>query len=356
MFELARDLLPLLRAGEPVAVATAVDVVGSSPYGLGSSMAVTADGRVLGSVAGGCVETAALEACRRLLAGGPPGVERFGFGQAAGEAAGLSCGGELDVLLHMPSGACVEAALTAAASGRDAALAVVTTGPRDLVGAVLSDGPGFDRPGAGALPVERIRAAVRDLPVTGAVEVQCDPPLRLFVEVSRPAPLFAVIGATAIARPLAAGARLLGYRVVVCDHRPGFAAPGRVPEADEVVQDLPHRWLRGLPLDDRSVVVLLTHDAELDPLALAEALERDVAYVGALGSRATAASRERQLAALGVDAARLPALHSPIGLDLGGGAPAEIAVSILAEVIAGRTGRSGEPLRGREGPVRAALG
>ncbi|HEY0375130.1 MAG TPA: XdhC family protein, partial [Amnibacterium sp.] len=118
MLEIADRLLPLLRRGERVAVATAIDVIGSSPQALGSSMAVAADGSVIGSVSGGCVEAAALEGCRRLLDGGAPSPERFGFGDAEAALAGLACGGELDVLLHMLDGACVVAELEASAAGR----------------------------------------------------------------------------------------------------------------------------------------------------------------------------------------------------------------------------------------------
>jgi xanthine dehydrogenase accessory factor len=362
VLELAEDLLPLLRGGRPFAMATAVDVVGSSPHDAGSSMALDGGGRILGGVSGGCVESAATDACRRVLDGAAASVERFGFGRA--DAAGLTCGGELDVLVHMPAGACVEAELAAAAAGRAAVLAVVTAGPSALLGAVLAGGEGAGLPGeldAAAfgplgLSLERVRAAIRASTATGAVEVECAGILRLFVEVSEPAPLFAVIGATAIAGPLAAGARSLGYRVVVCDHRPGFAVRDRVPAASAVVQELPHRWLRDLPLDERSVVCLLTHDDELDPLALAEALERRVAYVGALGSRTTADRRAERLLAIGLDPERLTELHSPIGLDLGGRAPAEIALSILAEVLAARTGGSGRPLRARKGPIRVVAG
>ncbi len=361
MLELASRLLPLLQAGEPVAMATAIDVLGSSPQALGSSMAVTADGAILGTVSGGCVEAAALEACVRLRGGGTPGVERFGFGDAEALVAGLACGGELDVLIHMLRGECVLAEFRAAAAGRTAVLAVVTAGPAALLGGVLPAGEGAGLPGeldatslaALGLTPDRVRAAVAAATTTGCIEVACEGVLRLFVEVAQPAPVFAIVGATDLGRALASAARALGFRVLVCDPRPAFGTAARVPDAEAVAVDAPHRWLAGLSLDERAVVALLTHDEDLDPLALAVALERPVGYVGAMGSRATAARRAERLRRLGVSDAAIGRLHSPIGLDLGGSSAAETAVSIVAEVLLQRTGSSGGPLADRAGPIHA---
>lgn len=362
VLELADRLLPALTHG-PVAVATAIDVLGSSPSTVGTSMALTLGGTPLGSVSGGCVEAAALDGCRALLQGGAPRVERYGFGEATALRAGLACGGEIDVAFHRLVGASVAAELRAALDGRPAALAVVIAGPTGLLGRTVAAGTGAGLDGdlteddLAALPVrlEHVRATVAARLATGrpgSVELDCGPAvLRLLVDVAAPAPRFVIIGATELAAALAAAAAAVGYRVEVVDARPAFALPERVPAAAEVVAAPPHRHLASAPLDGRSVVCLLSHDEDLDPLALAVALERAPAFVGALGSRATHARRTARLRALGVADAAIRSVRAPLGLDLGGSTPAETAVAILAEVLAARTGGTGLPLKDLDGPV-----
>jgi xanthine dehydrogenase accessory factor len=362
VLELADRLLTALAAG-PVAVATAVDVLGSSPSTAGTSMALTRDGAVIGSVSGGCVEAAAIEGCRRLLAGGDSGTGRYGFGDAVAARAGLACGGELDVVFHLLHGASVEAELRAAAAGRPAALAVVTAGPASLLGRTVAaaEGAALDGDLTGGdlaglpLRLDRLRGAVADHLArgrSGPLELACGPGvLRLFVDVAAEAARFVIVGATELAAALAAAAVAVGYRVEVVDHRRAFAVPERVPAASRVVGAPPHAFLADEPLDARAVVCLLSHDDDLDPLALAVALEQGAGFVGALGSRATVARRLDRLRALGVAEHRIAAIHSPLGLDLGASSPAETAVSILAEVLAARTGGTGRPLRAGKGPV-----
>lgn len=363
MFEIAGRLLAALDSGERFVLATAIDVLGSSPHGVGTSMAVGAAGGVVGSVSGGCVETAALDGCARLLVSGRATTARFGFGDEAAARAGLSCGGELDVLFH-PLDECVRAELAEAEAGRSAAIAVVTAVPPDrteLLGRLLSIGSAqgaLDElpaelasvPGVSA---DRLRAAVRGRLATGtsgAVELACgDSVLRLFVEVAVPAAAFVVVGATEYGRALAQAAAALGYAVTVVDHRPAFAGPGRVPGG--VVHGWPHELIEGTSLDERSAVCVMSHDEELDPLTIAAALAAGTGYVGALGSRGTHARRVVRLRALGVPQAQIDRVHAPIGLDIGASSAAETAVSVMAEVLAARTGGSADSLRDRTGPI-----
>ena len=354
MLELADRLLGLLGAGERPALATSVDVIGSAPQLAGTSMAVAASGAVIGSVSGGCVETVALEACHRSLTDHVVRVMRFGFGDEVAARSGLACGGELDVLIHRLGGPAVLAELAAAAAGRPAALGVVISGPQAALGGVIA---GVEGAGAGGqldpalLPdgaVPRLRAAVAATALSGRsgpVTVECGPqPVRLFVDVSLPAARMIILGATETAAALAAAAAAVGYAVTVCDHRPALTTPDRFPAARDVVLRRSHEYLIDAELDGRSVVCLLGHDEDLDPLAIAVALERGVHYVGALGSRSTAARRRDRLRALGVVDDEIARLHAPIGLDLGASTPAETAVAILAEVLATRTGGTAIPL------------
>lgn len=363
MFEIAGRLLAALDSGERYAVATAIDVLGSSPHGVGSSMAVGEAGRLVGSVSGGCVETAALDGCARLLHSGRGTTARFGFGDEAAARAGLSCGGELDVVFH-PLDERIRSELVAAEAGRSAAIAVVTAVPpdrADLLGRVLSAGDASgaldevpaELAGLPGMSAGRLRSAVRGRLATGAsgpVELDCgDSVLRLFVEVAVPAAAFVIVGATEYGRALAEAAAALGYAVTVVDHRPAFAGSGRVPGG--VVHGWPHELIEGARLDERSAVCVMSHDEELDPLTIAAALVAGAGYVGALGSRGTHARRVDRMRALGVPQEAIDRVHAPIGLDIGASSAAETAVSVLAEVLAARTGGSGYSLRDGTGPI-----
>jgi xanthine dehydrogenase accessory factor len=356
VLELADRLLPLVAAGVRVAVATSIDVLGSAPHLAGTSMAVTPDGGVLGSVSGGCVEDAAMRDCVALLSDDVPRVRRFGFGDESAARAGLACGGELDVLVHPVQGAEVEAQLRDAAEGRAAAVALVTAGPAELIGrTVTSSSADSFAQGVQGLPSGLLRAAIDgrlELGVSGAVDVECGAStLRLFVDVAAPARRLIIGGATETAAALAAAAAAVGYRVTVCDPRAAFARPARFPSADQVLAERTHEVLRTAALTSRDAVCLLSHDEDLDPLALAVALESPAGYIGALGSRSTAARRRERLLALGVPAQLLERLHSPIGLDVGARTPAELAVAVLAEVLAVRNGLEGASLQVGEGPI-----
>ena len=356
MLELADRLLPLVAAGEPLAVATSIDVIGSAPHPAGTSMVVTRSSAVLGSVSGGCVEDAALRECLALLRDGAVRVRRFGFGDAAAARAGLACGGELDVLIHPLGGAAVERQLLAAVAGEPAVLAIVVSGPSQVLGRVVTPDTADDLVAAlPGLSAARLRAALvgaGDSGRSGTVEVACEPvTLRLLVDVAAPARRMVIGGATESAVALAAAAAAVGYRVTVCDPRPAFTTAARFPGAAEVLTGRVHEVVAAAALTPRDAVCLLGHDEDLDPLALAAALESAAGYVGALGSRSTARRRRDRLEVLGVPAEAIARLHMPIGLDIGAGTPAETAVSVLAEVLSVRAGGDAAPLRAGTGPI-----
>jgi len=164
-------------------------------------------------------------------------------------------------------------------------------------------------------------------------------------------PRMLIFGAVQFAAALAGAGRFLGYRVTVCDAREVFATKERIPDADEVVVDWPHRYFAGTRVDDRTVVCVLTHDAKFDVPVLAEALRSPAAFVGAIGSRRTCAERAQRLRDAGLDDVALARLRSPIGLDLGAASPEEVAISVCAEIIALARGGSGVPLRETRGPL-----
>ena len=175
----------------------------------------------------------------------------------------------------------------------------------------------------------------------------------VFIESFAPPPRMVIFGAVDFTRALANVAKVLGYRVVVCDARAVFATRQRFPMADEVVNEWPDRYLEkfGARLGPRDVVCVLTHDAKFDVPAIVGSLATDVGYLGAMGSRQTHARRIERLREAGVDDAGLARLMAPIGLDIGARTPEETAISICAEIIATRTGRRAQSLRDSDGPI-----
>ncbi len=175
----------------------------------------------------------------------------------------------------------------------------------------------------------------------------------IFVESFATPPRMIIFGAVDFTAALARAAKLLGYRVTVCDARAVFATRERFPMADEVVNDWPHRYLEkiGSELGARDAVCVLTHDPKFDVPAVIAALKTDAGYLGAMGSRRTHDDRVRRLLEAGMDEGDLARVMSPIGLDIGARTPEETAVSICAEIIAARTGRRVASLRDAQGPI-----
>jgi xanthine dehydrogenase accessory factor len=369
MLNIADTLHRWCREARPFALATVVAVRGSAPLPVGTSVAVGDEGDAVGSISGGCVEGAVHELCRQVLHDpGAPQRASFGYSDDDAFAVGLTCGGELDVLVQRIDPTTrphLADALTEVEQGRPAAVAQVVDGPDDLLGSTLGvfgddrsahgrvDGGPADRAVA-----DRARALLRagrtarvDIGGTGD---GCPEHLSVLVHVAAARPRMLIFGAVDFAAALSRAGRFLGHRVTVCDARPVFATPARFPHADDVVVDWPHRYLERTEVDERTAVCVLTHDAKFDIPLLRLALDLPVAYVGAMGSRRTHEERLRLLREQGVTEDRLARLRSPIGLDLGARTPEETAVSITAEIIAQSHQGTGRPLTRTTGPIHRA--
>ncbi|MGW6639615.1 MULTISPECIES: XdhC/CoxI family protein [unclassified Streptomyces] len=371
MLDIADALHRWTAEGREYAVATVVSVDGSAPRGPGAALAVDSEGTAIGSVSGGCVEGAVYELCAQALQDGRSVRESFGYSDEDAFAVGLTCGGVLDILVtpvrdETPERAVFQAALSAATSGGTAALARVVTGPAELLGRALLVRPDGTHEGGlgGPADLDRTAAAearaLLDTGRTGTVTLSedgshCPGGLTLLVECSVEPPRMIVFGAVDFAAALVRAGKFLGHHVTVCDARPVFATRARFPEADEVVVDWPHRYLRGTRTDGRTVVCVLTHEARFDVPLLTEALRRPAAFVGAMGSRRTHEDRLRRLREAGLDEDELSRLRSPIGLDLGARTPEETALSIAAEIVAARRGGTGLPLTGGAEPIHRDL-
>ncbi|KYH43501.1 XdhC/CoxI family protein [Branchiibius sp. NY16-3462-2] len=369
-----RDVMPELlewwTAGKTVGVGTVVATFRSAPRPPGASMLVGPDGTAVGSVSGGCVEGAVYELAQDVVASKEPVLQRYGVSDDDAFAVGLTCGGILDVYVEevnqqtFPELGEVAAAIDA---GEPVALATVIEHPDPArLGRRL-----IIRPGAatvGSLGSQRADDAVHDdalgLLAAGTNATLTYGPdgerrgegMRVFVWSFAPKPRMLVFGAIDFAAAVAKVGSFLGYRVTVCDARPVFATHSRFPDADEVVVDWPHRYLAAEAaagrIDPRTVMTVLTHDPKFDVPLLEVALRLpEVAYVGAMGSRRTHEDRLARLREAGLQESEIARLSSPIGLDLGARTPEETAVSIAAEIIAGRWGGSGQPLAAGRGRI-----
>jgi xanthine dehydrogenase accessory factor len=333
----------LLAASGPVGRAVVTQVWGSAPRPEGACLLATLDGRMAGSVSGGCVETAAAEEIRAVIASGI--ARKIGWGVTHERAweMGLSCGGTIEVFVEP---AVRPELIQAARSTGSTVLATVIGGGAPLGSGVLIEEGGASRV-LGNLPApltEPItRAATAALPrLKSRVETiaTATGPVEVFLEVFPRKPTLLIFGGVHIATALVRMAGPLGYRTVVADGREGFLTRERFPEADELILGWPEEVFKQAGLDSATCVCLLTHDPKFDEPALELALRSDACYVGAIGSRKTQAHRRERLRELGFSDAEVARLHGPIGLDLGGRTPEEIALAILAEVTAVRYGRA----------------
>ncbi len=176
--------------------------------------------------------------------------------------------------------------------------------------------------------------------------------VEVFVEVHPPPPTLLIFGAVHVAQALTRFAKALGFRVVVTDARAKLATQERFPDADEIIQAWPDDALEQIAVQPNTYVAILTHDPKFDEPALLGTLDTPAPYIGAVGSRGTTRDRRRRLLEAGVPEEHLRRIHGPIGLDIGAETPEEMAISILAEIIAARHGRSGGPLTAASGPIR----
>ena len=347
-----------LEAGRAVVVRT----FGSAPRPEGAVLLYASDGRIAGSVSGGCVEGAAAEQIEHARSTGNARVIRYGISDEQAWDVGLACGGTIDVLVEptVPSAA-VEAATASLGAGGHGS-AVVTPLPAD------SPPPegGPHQPGEGAPPVPPLvvhedgglEGSLGDAALDAALVEAALAALKrgqsrtvelggrsLFVEVFPVRPRLIVVGAVEVARSLVRLARELGFETVVIDGRASFATRERFPDADQLVVGWPDEVADEIGLGPNDAVAVLTHDLKFDEPAIVEALRRGSRYVGAVGSRKTQSDRRRRLLEAGVSEDALDGLRGPVGLDLGGRQPSETALAILAEVVAERYGGTGRPMR-----------
>jgi len=299
-------------AGQGAVLATVIDTWGSAPRRAGAQLVVSGSGEMMGSVSGGCVEGAVVVEAMDALEDGAPRLLEYGVSDGDAFAVGLACGGTIRILVEpigtaMPA-AMLEALVAARAARRQIAYVVdLEDWTRRL------DDTGH------ATRFASDRTGVED---DG----------RTFVAVHNPPLRLVIVGAVHIAQALVPMARIAGYDPIIIDPRAAFGSETRFP-GERLISDWPDDALNDFGLDARTALVLLTHDPKLDDPALHIALKSNVFYIGALGSTRTHAKRVSRLQEAGFTAADIARINGPVGLDIGAASPAEIAVSILAQLV-----------------------
>ena len=339
MRDLLDDLERLSASGDPVGRAVVLSVWGSAPRRPGASLLATPSGEIAGSVSGGCVESAAAQEIASAIEAGISVVVDYGVSDDAAWEVGLSCGGELRVLIEPR----VRPELVSSLLSNAETVAATIIGGVAPIGATLIDNAWL--PSGANEPIhdviltatEQVARLAQDRLRTGesgidTVTTRDGTALEVFFEVHAAQPQLVVFGGVHVAEVLVPLAQHLGFRTVVADGRSAFLTPDRFPTADELILGWPEEVFQQISLTSSSYVCVLTHDPKFDDPAVSIALQSDAAYVGVIGSKRTQRERRQRLEKAGMDSALLDQLRGPIGLDLGGREPSEIALAILAEI------------------------
>jgi xanthine dehydrogenase accessory factor len=343
MKEVISDINQWLQEDIPIALATVVQTWGSAPRKVGAKMALTPDGKISGSVSGGCVEGAVFDEGVETLESGRSQLLHYGVADETAWEVGLACGGTIEVFVEPLDTAVYHFTQTLLDEDAAFATATIINGPADRLGKKLviqHDHEPFGRispetdsliAAAAQTALENGRSQRQKLSVPGT-----DTEIELFVEVTLPKPKLIMVGGVHIAIALTEIAKTVGYETIIIDPRRAFGSEARFAHADQLIQEWPDKAFQHIRLNDASAVAMLTHDPKIDDPALKVALNSRAFYIGALGSNKTQTKRRERLQAMGFGEAEIGRIYGPIGLDINANTPEEIAVAIMAEIIAAR--------------------
>ena len=337
--ETMRDILTELKRwwkdNKAIALATVVQTWGASPRGVGSKMAITLDGKVIGSVSGGCVENAVVEAGIQSLKTNRPQLLHFGVTDETAWEVGLACGGSIDVFVKPLDNDFFEKLISVFNNESPFVIATIIHGPNKLLGREFLVHEGNPSTGWPVNGWERqlLDLALEVLSQGTSKRIELNDEVEIFLEVILPRPTLILIGGVHIAVALISLAKTLGYRTVIIDPRKAWGNKERFPEVDRLIHTWPEDAFEEIEVTRSTAIVTLTHEPRLDDPALKIALAGPAFYVGALGSKATNARRRERLLKDGVTQSQLSHLHAPVGLDIGAQSPEEIALAIMAEVV-----------------------
>ncbi len=339
-----RDILSDLdswRVGDnkSIALATVVQTWGSSPRRAGAKMALTPEGKITGSVSGGCVEGAVFEEGVEALKSNRPKLLHFGVADETAWEVGLACGGSIDIFVKPLDSELFKSLHSVLTEEQSAALVTVINGPDEILGREMLVQENGSVAGTlrDDLNEQTLNLAKETLAGGESRRLMLNEGIEVFMEVILPPPALIAVGGVHITIALMALAKTLGYRTVVVDPRTAFGNETRFPNVDRLIPLWPQEAFQKIPITRSTAIAMLTHDPKLDDPALKIALPSPAFYVGALGSKTTQAKRRQRLLDEGLSEEQLNRLHGPIGLEIGAGTPEEIAISIMAEIVAARS-------------------
>lgn len=338
MRDILEDVTRWNEEGKKIALATVVQTWGSSPRQEGAKMAISEGGEIAGSVSGGCVESAVAETGLQVLKSGSPQLVHFGVADETAWSVGLACGGSLDVFVERLDPEQFNFLRELLINEEPAASVTVVSGPEATLGRKLTLNLSDASTRYGSLNSgsdEQTVAMAHQVTEPSLLDLEAEG-VKAFVDLMPPPPTLIVVGGNQIAITLSNLAKTMDMRTVVVDPRRAFATEERFPEVDQLIQTWPAEAFETVPLTETTAVVMLTHDPKIDEPALELALTSPAFYVGALGSKRTQAKRRERLSERGLTEADMDRLHGPVGLELGADTPDEIALSIMAEIVASR--------------------
>ncbi|MBC7877819.1 MAG: XdhC family protein [Anaerolineales bacterium] len=334
MRDILADVEKWMKDGESIALATVIQTWGSSPRRVGSKMALTLSGKITGSVSGGCVENAVVEAGIESLKTKRPQFLHFGVADETAWEVGLACGGSIDIFVNTLDAELFIHLHSILANESPAVHVTVICASNDILGREMlivenevkgSIGNEWD--------AQVLNLAMKTLEQGVSRRVMLSDDVEIFMEVILPPPTLIVVGGVHIAIALASLAKALGYRTIVIDPRKAWGNNERFPHADQLIQSWIDEAFGQIQINRSTAIAMLTHDPKLDDPALKIALNSKAFYVGALGSKTTNAKRRERLLKDGMSESRLSRLHAPIGLDIGAQTPEEIALAIISEIV-----------------------
>jgi len=335
MRDILTDLIQWRDAGTPIALATVVKTWGSSPRKVGSKMALTPEGKVVGSVSGGCVENAVVEAGLESLKTQRPQLLHFGVADETARDVGLACGGSIDIFVKPLDIDFFKEVRSVLEDEQPAVTVTFVRGSDELLGReLLLRNNGQVTGTFGNEWDDKVLTLSQETLSQGiSRRVELNDDVEVFVEAILPSPALVVVGGVHIAITLVSLAKMLGYQTILVDPRKAWGNQERFPHVDRLIQSWPQDAFEQIKITRSTAIAMLTHDPKLDDPALNIALSSPAFYVGALGSKATHAKRRERLLNDGMTESQLSPLHAPIGLKIGAQSPEEIALSIMAEVV-----------------------
>ncbi len=338
MIDLLDQIERWLKNDQSVALATVIKTWGSSPRPKGAGMAVSEAGEIAGSVSGGCVEGAVFDAAKQVIQSGSPARLHFGVADADAWEVGLACGGEIEVFIRIFSSIDYKRWRKALETEGSFCAAVVIDGDEKIIGeefilfeddqVLISDSLSE----TGQNLIEEARKSLSAGRINTKI-IHQDNQIELFTNIISPAPTMVLVGGVHIAIPLVDLARVMGFEVIVVDPRKLFSTSKRFPDVKALITEWPEKAFQKIKFKSSTAVIMLTHDPKIDDPALKIALDSPAFYIGALGSKKTHQKRLERLQQEGVEKTKLSRIHAPVGLNLGGKTPEEIALAIIAEVV-----------------------